>query len=331
MPFQFYKTKQIRLIFIVFWILLAYIIAALIWWFIALNHQNRQMTYYKIEQLDKTSSTYKEGMEKIRNIEKRKKAQYIGEGSIFLLLILAGGVYIFQSARNQFKSGLQQQHFMMAVTHELKTPIAVTKLNLETLVRHKLDEGQQNKLLLSTIQEANRLNTLCNNLLLTSQIEAGGYSVTKEESDISIIANECAADYITRFPQRNIISQIEAPVFLKVDKIMLQMAFNNLVDNAIKYSAKESTVTILLRRERKSVCFAVKDEGNGISSDEKKKIFEKFYRMGNTATKSAKGTGLGLYLTKKIAREHYASVFIEDNKPKGSIFTIRFKQDNNIL
>ena len=102
------------------------------------------------------------------------------------------------------------------------------------------------------------------------------------------------------------------------------MAINNLIDNAIKYSPKDSIVSIVLYQQQKSITLMVKDQGKGIDVTEKKKVFEKFYRIGNKATKEAKGTGLGLFLTKKIALQHDASIFVVDNTPTGSNFTIVF-------
>jgi signal transduction histidine kinase len=108
--------------------------------------------------------------------------------------------------------------------------------------------------------------------------------------------------------------------------MLLQMGLNNLIDNAIKYSPKETPVYILLKEQNKEISFSVKDEGKGIDDNEKKKVFDKYYRTGNLATKGAKGTGLGLYLTKKIAQQHNATVLLTDNVPGGSNFTVLFRQ-----
>ena len=107
------------------------------------------------------------------------------------------------------------------------------------------------------------------------------------------------------------------------------MAFNNLIDNAIKYTSKGSAITLLLHQGKNTAVFSIKDEGAGIAQEEKKKIFEKFYRVGNAATKGARGTGLGLYLTKKIVAQHNADIVVTDNTPTGSIFTINFKTEQN--
>lgn len=328
MPLSSYKTKKLRFVFIVYWFLLAYIIAALVWWFIALTNQNHQMALHDISQLKKDNPGYFETIEKINAWEKRKTSQYIGEGIVFFLVIMAGAFFIFRAVRRQLKLGQQQQHFMMAITHELKTPIAVTKLNLETLLKRKLDETQQQKLLQNTIQEANRLNALCNNILLVAQIEDKRYHVVKEEINLSELVKECVQDFVDRFPQRDYTTTIAKDVFIKGDKLLLQIAANNLIENATKYSGKDKPVTISLSSEEGKTKFSVKDEGNGIPTEDKKKIFEKFYRIGNKATKEAKGTGLGLYLTKKIAQQHRASISVMDNLPVGSIFTIGFSNSD---
>lgn len=324
MNLPFYKTKRLRLIHWVYWVLLAYTVAALVWWFIALNKQNRQMVQYEMAQLKKDSPDYWNAVQQLSAIEKRKTAQYIGEGSTFLLLILAGAAFIYYQARQQLKSNRQLQHFMMAITHELKTPIAVTKLNLETLQKHQLPEAQQQKLLQNTIQETNRLNALCNNMLLASQLDAADYFITKETISLSDLVQACVLEFSSRFPQRAISSAIVPDIYLSGDQLLLQMAINNLIDNAIKYSPKETAVEVHLFKQNSAICFSVKDAGKGILAEEKQKVFDKYYRIGNAATKGAKGTGLGLYLTKKIAQQHNATISLTDNQPVGSNFTIIF-------
>jgi K+-sensing histidine kinase KdpD len=316
------KAKKNHYIFFIYWFLLAYIVAALVWWFIALNQQNEQATIFKLQQLKTDIPQYTEQVYKIEQGEKRKAAQYVGEGVTFFLLIMAGAVFVFRAVRKQLKFSQEQQNFMMALTHELKTPIAVAKLNLETLQKRKLEEPQQQRLIQNTLQEANRLNSLCNNMLLSSQIESSGFQISKEELNFSEIVKGCVQDFITRYPHRNIKTIVQDEIFTNADQLLLQMAVNNLIDNAIKYSSKETAIAILVTAEKNKIILQVKDEGKGISNEEKQKIFKKFYRIGNIATKAAKGTGLGLYLTKKIIQQHIGNISVTDNFPAGSIFTI---------
>lgn len=316
------KQKKLNTIFIIYWVLLAYIIAALVWWFVALNKQNKQMAIYKMQQLNTTSISYTKDIEQLKNQQKRKTFQYLGEGITFFLLILAGAIFIFRAVRKQLRFGKEQQHFMMALTHELKTPIAVATLNLETLQKRKLEEPQQQKLIQNTLQEANRLNTLCNNMLLSSQIDASNYSLTNEDMNLSELVETSIAEYKNRFSSHQFIKNINENNFIIGDRMLLQIAVNNLIDNAIKYSPKESEILINLFVRNNQTTLQVIDKGKGISQLDKQKIFDKFYRVGNAATKEAKGTGLGLYLTKNIIGKHKGNISVTDNLPNGSNFEI---------
>ncbi len=316
------KPKKLRSVFILYWFLLAYILAALIWWFIALNRQNKQMATYETEQLQKTDPGYSAKLAQINDHKKRKTAQYLGEGLTFFLLIVVGAFFVFRAVRRELRISEQQQNFMIAITHELKTPISVARLNLETMQKRKLDEHQQQRLLHTTLEETKRLDALCNNMLLSSQIEAGGYRITNEDTNISELVTKCVDDFVTRYPQQEIESIIEPDIFINGDRLLLQMLVNNLIDNAIKYGAKDLPVSIVLSEQNSKIVLQVKDMGKGIAEGERKKIFDKFYRLGNAATKSAKGTGLGLYLSQKIAKEHNANISVTDNTPSGAIFTV---------
>lgn len=316
------KPNKFRSIFILYWFLLSYILAALIWWFIALNLQNHQMARYETEQLRQTDAQYGPELERIKSAEKRKTTQYAGEGITFFLLIVTGAVFVFRAVRRQLKISEEQQNFMIAITHELKTPISVAKLNLETMQKRKLDEQQQKRLLQTTLEETNRLNALCNNMLLSSQIEAGGYRVTNEETNLSELIGKCIQDFMTRYPHQKFESDIEPDIFIQGDRLLLQMLANNLIDNAVKYGPKELPVSVVLTETNNKIMFEVKDRGRGIAPAERDKIFKKFYRVGNSATKAAKGTGLGLYLCKNIAKQHNANISVTDNSPSGAIFTV---------
>ncbi|HRB22160.1 MAG: ATP-binding protein [Ferruginibacter sp.] len=314
------KPKKIKRIYVIYWVLLAYIIAALVWWFIALMQQNQIMVNIRKAELIKSDYNYDLKFKAIEEDRKRKVAQYVGEGSIFFLLIIAGAVFVFRAIRRQLKHSQQQQSFMMAITHELKTPIAVAKLNLETLLKHKLDENRQQRLLHNTLQEANRLNDLSNNLLFSSQIEAGGYMYHPEETDIAAITQKLVQEYMQRYPEREILASVEDNTIVNGDAILLQITINNLLENALKYSPKDKSICIMLAKKGPNALFSITDNGQGIPNNEKQNIFNRHYRLGNEATKKAKGTGLGLYLVKNIIFTHKGKIEVTDNPQGGSIF-----------
>jgi len=316
--------RKLTVVTIVYWVLLLYMISALIWWFVALQNQNYYMAQMRLVELKKDDPAYLYKVEVIEASKKRKAAQYTGEGITFLALIVVGAIFVFRPVRRQIRLSQQQNDFMMAVTHELKTPIAVTKLNLETLQKRKLDEAMQQKLINNTLQEANRLNILCNNILLASQLDAGAYNASKQEINYSELVEGCVEDFIIRYPQRKIVPLVEEGIYIQGEELLLQMVVNNLVENALKYSAKETGIEVVLQQVDKKIQLQVKDEGIGISDDEKKKIFGRFYRSGSESTRKTKGTGLGLYLCYKIVKGHNGYISVTDNIPQGSIFTATF-------
>jgi signal transduction histidine kinase len=321
------KGRPLRIIYIFYWFLLAYIIAALVFWYIALNKQNEEIYSFKVKMIEANDAHFEKESQQLKEEKNRKTIQYIGEGTTFLLLIVAGAVFVFRIINRELILSKQQQNFMMAITHELKTPIAVTKLNLETMQIRKLDYDQQQKLIRSTIQESNRLNALCNNMLLLSQIDTGGYTFTNEKIDLGSFAHDCADDFLERFPSRKIEVYAEDEIVINGDRLLLQLAINNLLENAIKYSGKETIVLLKVFHKNKKIYFQVIDEGHGIPEKELGKIFEKYFRGAQMQTK---GTGLGLYLTKQIVRQHHGYISVTNNNPRGCIFEIQFKVSKNL-
>jgi signal transduction histidine kinase len=310
--------------------LLLYIVAALVWWYISLNRQNKMMWSFEINNLRTTIDSasapvlYQHQFQKINQENRLNKSKYLGEGSIFFLVILVGAAFVYRSVRRQFFLQQQQQNFMMAVTHELKTPIAVAKLNLETLQKYNLDADKQKKIIRNTLDETARLDFLTNNILISSQLEGHRYRASMEELDLSTLMKDCINDFRNRFPERMLTADIDADADVKGDALLLQIMINNLLENALKYSTKESQVFASLKKYGSGIEMTVKDGGPGIPDREKKKIFSKFYRVGNEATRKTQGTGLGLYLCRKIARDHNADISVTDNKPGGSNFAVVF-------
>ncbi len=320
------RKKSLAIATVVYWFLLLYIVAAFVWWFIALQQQNRQMTDFRKAELTGREPGYTQKLNRIIEEGKNKSARNIGEGSSFLLVIIIVAVLIYRIVRRQFIVSQQQQNFIMAITHELKTPIAVAKLNLETMQRHKLDDGRRQKLLGATLEETERLNTLTSNILISFQLDGGRYNITKEELNLSELAGTCVNHFEHRFPGRTWEVDIADDVTINGDPLLLQILVNNLLENAIKYSGRESRIGFGLAEKKGGIGLNVTDQGPGIPDKEKKKVFERFYRMGDELTRKTKGTGLGLYLCRKIARDHNADITVADNETGGSNFQVSFRK-----
>jgi two-component system, OmpR family, sensor histidine kinase CiaH len=318
--------RRLILITIAYWLFLTYIIVALVWWFIELENQNTQMSNYKLSELNLADPSFQKKRAVILNDKQRKTTQYVSEGVTFLALIILGAVFMYRAVRRQFAVQRQQENLMMAITHELKTPIAVALLNLETLQKHQLDENKRQRLIEMTLQETNRLNSLASNILVSAQLEAGKKSA-KEEINFSDLVKSCINDFTRRFTDRTWTTEITEESVLSGDPLLLQIMVNNLLENATKYSAHHSTVSCTLSEDAGHIFLSVSDEGPGIPVDERKKIFQKFYRIGNEETRSAKGTGLGLYLCRKIAEDHDATIRVEENLPRGARFIVKFPKE----
>jgi two-component system, OmpR family, sensor histidine kinase CiaH len=320
--------RKLQLVTIVYWVLLVYIIAALIWWALSLIRQSEDMYGLKKANINilysPSDPVYQAQSKQIEEVLSRDRAKYIGEGGTFLLLILLGAVFVYRSVRRQFRLQQQQQNFVMAITHELKTPIAVSRLNLETLQKYELDQQRKQKLLQMTLQENLRLDTLINNILISAQLEGDSYTPAREDIDLSSLTRDIAAQFCYRYPERKVEHKIEEGIELVGDPLLLKLLVSNLLENAQKYSPKDQPIVLELSSGSEQVMLMVKDFGTGIAEDEKKKIFTKFYRIGSEQTRKTQGTGLGLYLCKKIAKDHGATILVRDNTPQGSTFIVQF-------
>jgi two-component system sensor histidine kinase CiaH len=319
-----YKFNWTNRAIVICWSLLIYVLAALIWWYIALNSQNDQMAANRLELLTHDDPSFLTKIEKIKTDHRRLSTAYKSEGLTFILVILAGAIFLRSAIIRQFRIQRQQQNFMMAITHELKTPISIARLNMETLQKHQLDESKKEKILKSALQEINRLNTLTGNILVSAQLEVGSYPINKEELNFTKIVSDTCSDYSNRFPNRPWKNELEQDLFVSGDPLLMQILVNNLVENAVKYSASTTLITVILKKDAEQGILEVKDEGVGIPKKERKRIFQKFYRVGNEDTRTAQGTGLGLYLSRKITQDHKMRLFVSDNQPRGTIFTVRF-------
>ena len=318
------KISKLQFIRLFYWLFLVYMVAALFWWYVALVKQNDQIANIKYGTFQSNDPAISQKAFEIQDFQLRKSKQYIGEGITILFLFLLGAIYVYRSLIKQIRYSNQQQNFMMAVTHELKTPIAITQLNLETLLKRNLDIDQQKKMLEVSLLETQRLDNLCNNILLASQLDMGEYKANTQEVDLSIIVENTVKNFKNRFADRNFQAYVEPAIHLKGESVLLQLLLNNLIDNAIKYSNVGSLVTIYLHQENERIQMQVMDEGVGIPISDKDKIFEKFYRVGAEYTRTTKGTGLGLYLCSRIAKFHHGTLEVSANDPKGSIFTFTY-------
>lgn len=321
---SWYRKHRLKAITLTYWFLLSYIIAALIWWYIALEKQNKLITDIALSELKKDDFLLEQKQTAIQQRKSRKHAQYLGEGLTFLALILTGAIYIYRATKRQIKQSEEQQNFLIGVTHELKTPIAVAQLNLETLQKRELNKEQQQKLIATALDETKRLNDLASNLLLVSRLEAG-YKIEKQFINLSLLLEQLLSPFQNRFQNKQIQISIASDIKILADDFLISILINNLIDNAVKYTTEEGIIFCTCKQTTEKIVLTISDNGAGIADTEKSRVFDKYYRISNQS--SAKGSGMGLYLVQKIAKLHQATIKIIDNKPQGTIFEISFMQN----
>jgi two-component system sensor histidine kinase CiaH len=294
----------------------AYLVFQLVWW----GWQLYKLQFAYLQQLKSEGATLPE------NALRNKIFMIVGEGGVFLLLLFLGIWWIKKNVWQDLKRAQKEKNFLLAVTHELKTPIAAIRLNSQTLKNRKLSEEQSQDLCTDIITESNRLETLVNNILLATQFEQNTILGNWQKTDLSALVEAQIKRFQQLFPERTVNSNIHSNIFLQAEENMLVSLLFNLLENANKYSPVSEPISVLLKGSEHIVLLEISDFGIGIPDEERKSIFEKFHRVGNEETRSQKGTGLGLYIVKEICKAHKAEITISDNTPLGSRFQITFSK-----
>ncbi|MBS1636088.1 MAG: HAMP domain-containing histidine kinase [Bacteroidetes bacterium] len=310
----------------IFLFLVGYIIIQFLWWETLLVKQSNDIIREKQKLVALNSSNPGAMHHEIDELEHRRMMKvymFAGEGTVFLLILLYGAYKVRQAMRKESELTGQQKNFILSVSHELKTPIAATKLQLQTLLRHELDRDKQKQLLNNALQETNRLNKLIEDVLLANQIENSNLSIHKETFDFSETTQQQLHNYFGPYLDKGELTMAVQPgITVLGDKTLLPSVLINLVENAIKYSFDHIRVHVSLTKEAQAIVLQVKDNGSGINAPDKDKIFEKFFRSGHEDTRRTKGTGLGLYIVKQVVTAHNGRITVDSNHPSGSIFTV---------
>ena len=249
-------------------------------------------------------------------------------GLILFLVIIAGMVLNTIFLVREIRRNEQHDSFINAVTHELKTPVASIRLYLQTLQARELDEAKRQEFYRIMLEDSDRLLHTIEQVLRAGSTQSQFRRIAHAPVDLGEIAAECVTLARTRFHLPDDAMRFEsrtggAPVVVG-DADELKAAVWNLIDNAIKYSAAEPRVTVTVEDTADGSRYAVKvaDSGPGISKNELKRVFRRFYRIHGMSVRT-KGSGLGLFIVRSVARRHGGKAFAESEGPgRGSTFTI---------
>lgn len=244
----------------------------------------------------------------------------------------------WRSFQKQLRLNEMKSNFVSSVSHELRAPIASVRLLAESLERGKISEPQkQNEYFRFIGQECRRLSALIENVLDFSRIEQGRKQYEFEPTDLSALVEQTVKLMQPYAEERGALLKCEvrsAKCEIDVDGRAIQQALVNLIDNAIKHSPKDSSVTVKLESDAlnsqpSTLNLSVSDSGPGIPASEHEKIFERFYRLGSELRRETQGVGIGLSIVKHVVEAHGGRVRVESEVGKGSSFTIELPGTNS--
>ena len=222
-----------------------------------------------------------------------------------------------------------KSEFMSGVSHELRTPLTSIKGFSSLLVAEKFGTlpAQAKEKLEKIDNNVNKLVSMVNTLLDISRIESGKVEIKIAPADIVKLAHE-VSDFLTpQINDKNIKLNFDMPDILNVymDRNLIERVFINIINNAIKFTPREGTITVKCEQSQGHVIMSIKDTGCGMTKDDCEKIFQEFYRTKNALNLKIKGTGLGLSLAKKIMDTHGERIWVESELDKGTTFYFTLK------
>jgi len=237
-------------------------------------------------------------------------------GIIFFALIIAGMVVNTIFLVREVRRSEQHDSFINAVTHELKTPIASIRLHLETLQRRDLPEPRKQEFYRLMLTDADRLTDTVEQVLRAGRAGDRKAGTEKRDVDFGQLVRDCVEAIRVRYHLQPEALRYEevgsngAGLHVKGSTEDLRTAVSNVLDNAIKYSGDQVDIRVRLEtQEDRRVVLRVQDRGVGIPPDDLKRVFKRFYRGTPRSLAHVKGTGLGLFIVKAIAKKHGGTAF----------------------
>ncbi len=220
----------------------------------------------------------------------------------------------------------QKDSFIYDISHELRTPLSTIKILSQSIQYSQNDEVNIYKEFFSDIvNEIDRMDNIITDMMQSVDLDPNSYIVKLRLSYLNYLCESIVKRLQPIASKKNITIEFVALSNLQIyiDPTKIDRAVSNIIENAIKYSENDSKIEVTLYQERNRACISVRDEGIGISQSEINRIFERFYRVKKDRSRTTGGSGLGLYITKKIIDMHQGEIDIKSIENIGSIFTIK--------
>jgi signal transduction histidine kinase len=248
-------------------------------------------------------------------------------GIVVLAVVIAGVVLNTTFLVREIRRNAQHDAFINAVTHELKTPVASIRLYLETLQTRAVDEPKRQEFYRTMLDDSDRLLGTIEQILRTGHTGQAKRKLHVSAIDFGRIVEEslARARRLYHVPDDALTYQPGPAVTVKGDEDEVRAAVSNLIDNAVKFAGKNAKVNVVTENvDGRFVAVRVKDNGPGIPKSELKQVFRRFYRIPGPLATRVKGTGLGLFIVRSVAKRHGGQAWAESEGPgHGSTFVLQ--------
>ena len=235
---------------------------------------------------------------------------------------IVGAVVLFHDITELKRADEMRRDFVANVSHELRTPLSILRGYIETMRDDpKMPRAECARILEVMEQHSKRLGLLANDLLTLAQLESGTSSPQLNDVDFGQFLAGLVRDWKRKFMAKNLKVAIDLPAdfsIVRADEALLREIFDNLLDNAVKYSSKHGEIHLGAQRRGSEIVLSVSDDGVGIGQEDLPRIFERFYRADKARSRELGGTGLGLSIVKHIAQLHGGRVEAESELGRGT-------------
>jgi signal transduction histidine kinase len=248
----------------------------------------------------------------------------VSEGTFFAVLLFVLVALLVRILRREAELERRHRNFLSAVTHELKSPLASTRLALETVLSGRASGSARERFLANAMRDTERLQDLVQKVLEVTRYDRGGAELRLRETNLSGVVEDVVEDFRRRaHPSGAVVEAvIDDDVWVELNEEAFEIVVSNLLENAIKYGGSAPRIGVTLGHERGRALLEVRDNGPGIPEDELPFVFDRFFRGGDEMTRSTDGTGLGLYLVKQIVKAHRGAVTVVSNDLNGTTFRV---------
>jgi signal transduction histidine kinase len=219
-----------------------------------------------------------------------------------------------------------REEFISAAIHEIKTPVAVIKTSVQFLQQFPQEQREKRlpQMLARLDRQCNRLDRLVSDVLEVTRLDLRRTELRRRTTDVGELVERVVAEMQNVSPRHCLVIGRSDPIEAEIDPDRVEQVVFNLIDNAIKYSPAGGNVEVDLRRENDTFVISIRDFGIGIAADKQERIFERFYRAhAGTRYEHAASLGVGLYLSREIARRHGGSMWFESREGEGATFHLR--------